>query len=271
MERGKKICRILKDIRKQIAAENEIEFVTSECRHKGDCAGTCPKCEAEVQYLESQLARRRSAGRTVRLTGISMGIAAVAPALVACDTTLTGDPVGPIDGEIGGPMIGEPAVGENVNLGENLVFDLIPYEAFMAEFTKGGWQETEIYDVYPGGGLGEEILANIAGYVPRKYAFKEEGSVRQYIAYNAEPERFEYRDLPFVYYGESNWLCFGVYGKETIFTVASINEKEMVCYGEVFSSLWAPDAYIGKYVFRRVSDETVAEWDGKYVAEKAGD
>ena len=48
-------------------------------------------------------------------------------------------------------------------------------------------------------------------------------------------------------------------------------EKEMVCYGEVFSSLWAPDAYIGKYVFRRVSDETVAEWDGKYVAEKAGD
>ena len=36
MERGKQICKILKDIRKQIAQENDIEFVTSDCQHKGD-------------------------------------------------------------------------------------------------------------------------------------------------------------------------------------------------------------------------------------------
>ena len=42
MERGKQVCKILKDIRKQIAEENDIEFITSECKHKGDCAGTCP-------------------------------------------------------------------------------------------------------------------------------------------------------------------------------------------------------------------------------------
>lgn len=52
MTRGKMTCRILKEIRRQIAEANDIEFVTSECRYQGDCAGTCPKCEAEVRYLE---------------------------------------------------------------------------------------------------------------------------------------------------------------------------------------------------------------------------
>ena len=54
MAKGKQTCKILKEIRKQIAMENDIEFVTSECTHKGDCAGTCPKCEAEVRYLERE-------------------------------------------------------------------------------------------------------------------------------------------------------------------------------------------------------------------------
>ena len=52
MARGKQTCRILKEIRRQIAVANDIEFATSECRYKGDCLGTCPKCEAEVRYLE---------------------------------------------------------------------------------------------------------------------------------------------------------------------------------------------------------------------------
>ena len=64
---------MLKEIRRQIAAENEIEFVTSECKHKGSCAGTCPKCEAEVVYLENQLAARRRLGKVVKLVGLSMG------------------------------------------------------------------------------------------------------------------------------------------------------------------------------------------------------
>ena len=85
MERGKQVCKILKDIRKQIAEENDIEFITSECQHKGDCAGTCPKCEAELRYLESQLARRSAAGFPARLAGIALGLAAVAPTLTSCD------------------------------------------------------------------------------------------------------------------------------------------------------------------------------------------
>ncbi len=74
MARGKQICKILKEIRRQIAEANDIEFVTSECRYKGDCLGTCPKCEAEVRYLEQQLRARSLAGKTVVLSGISAGM-----------------------------------------------------------------------------------------------------------------------------------------------------------------------------------------------------
>ena len=71
MARGKQTCKILKEIRRQIAEANGIEFATSECRYKGDCLGTCPKCEAEVRYLEQQLRSRSLAGKAVAVAGIS--------------------------------------------------------------------------------------------------------------------------------------------------------------------------------------------------------
>ena len=71
MARGKQTCKILKEIRRQIAEANGIEFAKSECRYKGDCLGTCPKCEAEVRYLEQQLRARSLAGKAVALAGIS--------------------------------------------------------------------------------------------------------------------------------------------------------------------------------------------------------
>jgi len=71
MARGKQTCKILKEIRRQIAEANGIDFSTSECLYKGDCLGTCPKCEAEVRYLEQQLRARSLAGKAVALVGIS--------------------------------------------------------------------------------------------------------------------------------------------------------------------------------------------------------
>ena len=50
--RGKKKCRLLREIRQRIAQENDIPLVTEECEYKGDCRGTCPKCESELRYLE---------------------------------------------------------------------------------------------------------------------------------------------------------------------------------------------------------------------------
>lgn len=83
MSRGKETCRILKEIRRQIAAANDIDLLVSECQYKGDCLGTCPKCEAEVRYLEQALERHRLAGRAVSLLGISAGLLAASTGVSA--------------------------------------------------------------------------------------------------------------------------------------------------------------------------------------------
>ena len=72
MPRGKQTCKILKEIRKQIAAENDIELVISECTYQGDCLGTCPKCEAEVRYLERELEKRQRLGKAVMISGMAL-------------------------------------------------------------------------------------------------------------------------------------------------------------------------------------------------------
>lgn len=79
MRRGKQTCKILKEIRQQIAEANDIEFITSECQFQGDCLGTCPKCEAEVRYLEQQLERKQTAGKAITVLGISAGLIAMTP------------------------------------------------------------------------------------------------------------------------------------------------------------------------------------------------
>ena len=74
MAKGKKTCKILKEIRRQIAEANDIEYVVEECQYRGDCLGTCPKCEAEVRYLEQQLYQRQLLGKAVVLAGVSVGM-----------------------------------------------------------------------------------------------------------------------------------------------------------------------------------------------------
>lgn len=68
---GKEKCRILKEIRREIAQNNDIEWAVSECKHQGNCKGTCPKCEAEVRKLEAELSLRRRLGKAVAVVGIS--------------------------------------------------------------------------------------------------------------------------------------------------------------------------------------------------------
>ncbi len=90
--KGKNRCKILKDIRKKIAEENNIEYITTECKYKGDCLGTCPKCESEVRYLESELEKRRLLGYKVTVAGLAVGLTV---ATTGCDflavETLDGD------------------------------------------------------------------------------------------------------------------------------------------------------------------------------------
>ena len=71
MKRGKKICDALKEVRMQVAKANDIKYAPTECHHEGDCAGTCPKCESEVRWLEQQLQLRRQLGKAVAVVGVS--------------------------------------------------------------------------------------------------------------------------------------------------------------------------------------------------------
>ncbi|MBQ7954902.1 MAG: hypothetical protein IJ282_04075 [Lachnospiraceae bacterium] len=82
--KGKEKCKALKEIRRQIAEANDIEFVVSECKHQGDCLGTCPKCESELRYLERELVIRQNLGKAVAVVGLSVGVCAT---MTACDTS----------------------------------------------------------------------------------------------------------------------------------------------------------------------------------------
>ena len=85
MYRGKSTCKVLKEVRRKIAESNGIPLEERECTHKGDCAGTCPYCEAEVRYLERARSKRKSLGKAVAVAGIAM--AAVMPAVAQTPTT----------------------------------------------------------------------------------------------------------------------------------------------------------------------------------------
>ena len=75
MERGKRICKILKELRKRIADANEIPYKIEECPHKGDCPGTCPKCEAEGRYLMEAIDKREQQGKPEVIEGLRQSFA----------------------------------------------------------------------------------------------------------------------------------------------------------------------------------------------------
>lgn len=79
---GKSKCKILKEIRAKIAQENDIEYVTSACKFQGNCSGTCPKCEAEVRYLEEELQKRQVLGKKIAVAGVA---AALVVSAAGCD------------------------------------------------------------------------------------------------------------------------------------------------------------------------------------------
>ncbi len=74
MNPGKVTCDVLKKIRSEIAAANQIEYQSDPCSFKGACTGTCPKCESELQYLEHQLIKKHGSQKTALLAGVSLAI-----------------------------------------------------------------------------------------------------------------------------------------------------------------------------------------------------
>ena len=101
--KGKNKCKILKEIRQRIADENDIPYVTRECSYQGDCKGSCPKCEAELRYLEQELEKRRSLGKTVAVAAVAAGLSL---SLAACTPKTGGAPSdSDLPGDIAAPTL----------------------------------------------------------------------------------------------------------------------------------------------------------------------
>lgn len=117
---GKEKCKILKEIRQKIAEENNIEYITSECKNAGNCKGTCPKCEEEIQQLERELNNRKRAGKTVAIVGIALGVTIGAVGCKAIATMMEDSGYDELQGEaVPAPLEGDVAAPEetpnNVN------------------------------------------------------------------------------------------------------------------------------------------------------------
>ena len=84
--KGRNICDTLKAIRKQIADANGIDYSPEECHFKGECKGTCPRCEQDVRDLEHELRIRQMAGKAIKVAGVALGITALAASSTSCAT-----------------------------------------------------------------------------------------------------------------------------------------------------------------------------------------
>lgn len=151
MNRGKVICKELKELRRKIAEENDIPLEIKECTYEGPCRGTCPRCEAEVRYLENSLANRLKMGKVATVAGLALGLASCGGGQ---PSTPLSTPPGRVDSETDlwegevesipeGPesRINVPDVGEIEVCG-----DVMPPDEPLADFT-GVIEDIEDYEV----------------------------------------------------------------------------------------------------------------------------
>ena len=156
---GKKKCKILKEIRKQIAKDNDITYVTTECKHQGNCKGTCPKCEAEVRYLEAELEKRRMAGKQVVVAGIAAAMMMSASCTPEPEDTRSKTPGGAPDvsapvysQEVDGEML--PTMGDYVAESSE---ELFPGGAPLPESSETMGEEPPVYGAVPEESSEEEL------------------------------------------------------------------------------------------------------------------
>lgn len=99
---GKEKCNLLKELRSDIAKANDIEWHESECHHEGNCLGTCPKCESEVQRLENEINIKKGFNQAIKLAGVGILLAGSAFGCQKLDEPLDGDiqVIEPLDGDV---------------------------------------------------------------------------------------------------------------------------------------------------------------------------
>ena len=186
MPKGKQTCKILKEIRKQIAAENDIELVVSECTYQGDCKGTCPKCEAEVRYLERELEKRQRLGKAAIFAGMTIGTAITAAGcgpLVPTPNGMLVEPEDTITATVDDEIVEmEGMVEFNVTTNDSYVFE--PEED---EDRPGVYIVVDQMPEFPGGDKG--LYQFIADNIKYPAEAKEEGiRGRVFVNFIVEPD-----------------------------------------------------------------------------------
>ena len=144
MTQGRNICNQLKAVRRRIAEENEIPLEIKECTYQGPCRGTCPRCEAEVRYLESELEKRIRVGKVATVAGLAVTLAACGsgtPNTVADtgDGPLVGEPMPPVEDTMPIPPPPDPPHDTLPLLGvveEGFVVDTIGMRSANLEYLK---------------------------------------------------------------------------------------------------------------------------------------
>lgn len=154
--KGKNKCKILKEIRQKIADENDIPYVTRECSYQGECRGTCPKCEAELRYLEQELEKRKRLGKTVAVAavaaGLSLSLAACVPGGVGGNGGETTGPAYTLPSSALNteqPLEGEPTELEGdvyapTETAEPLLGEIAPAETIEGQLVENTTEEPEL-------------------------------------------------------------------------------------------------------------------------------
>ena len=68
---GRDKCDMLRKLRIKIAKANNIDLVVNECHNTNPCLGTCPACDSELKYLESELMKKASRGEKISVSGLT--------------------------------------------------------------------------------------------------------------------------------------------------------------------------------------------------------
>ena len=210
MAKGKDTCKILKEIRKRIAEENDIELITSECTYKGDCLGTCPKCESEVRYLERELEKRQRMGKVAVFAGMSLGTLFAATGCSHVMQPLAGMPMTPPEGTevvdpdtiskrpLAGDVTAEtrlPAEPERIkDTIEPPLMGIVPVFEAMLPFDSEQYEKTlkELFVFH-----GMENLSIVSGQIIYRQGGRDSEAIRTLEQLAARVERFHapyYRD-----------------------------------------------------------------------------
>ncbi len=68
----KEKCKIMKDLRKQIADNIGVDLHQTECTYQGECKGTCPRCAQEEKKLNKALVGKRAAVAGLAMSTIAL-------------------------------------------------------------------------------------------------------------------------------------------------------------------------------------------------------